>query len=436
VQVTGTGSCLNVRIQPGLSNPNGDVDPNTSVLNCLPDGFVARIGDDRWRQQVAQPVQADGHWWWYLFGQGWAAEDWLTFHRQGDIFYPKRPELAAEGLIAYLGADNNLYLMSADGTGHRLVQSRSSDFEHFGTIRWSPNGDLLSLTFTRYDPSGSTVSTRIVNTAGTLVAEYPGLAEAVWSPDGSRLSAIRVERPGEMGGYYGQAVVLQLATGTETPVAPGHFSMTAPAWSPDGATLAYACTSWSSQEAQPDGTISEIRHDCGGDGLKIVGADGSGAWVVLPFNNESQQFYSSPSWSPDGGTIGLSVRGRDESGCRGYAVLTIATGTVGPCLSLPPWGGYGGGCGGSPEMGATDWSPDSRLLAYHSMYGAGTNGVYLYDTVSGSTRLVPISGADSVSFSSDGAHLAFGGAGYVWAVDTDGSGLAILAEGSAPAWQP
>jgi hypothetical protein len=68
--------------------------------------------------------------------------------------------------------------------------------------------------------------------------------------------------------------------------------------------------------------------------------------------------------------------------------------------------------------------------------GAGSNGVYMHDTVTGASRVIPSNDASSVSFSGDGSHLAFGGAGFIWVVDTDGAVLGAVAEGSQPAWQP
>jgi len=436
VQVSGTGSCLNVRMQPSLAAPYPEGDPATAILNCLPDGFIAQLSFGGIGGGVAMPVSADGHWWWYLLGQGWAAEEWLTFHHEGGIPYPMRPELATAGLIAYIGSDQNVWVMNADGSGQRMIAARSSENEYLGPLQWSPPGNLLSFTVRGYEkPGGVAVSTRIIDTAGAVMADLPGLVEAVWSPDATRLSAIRYETDGGMGGYTGPLVVFDLRNGVETPVATSNYQLTAAAWSPDGRQLAYTCLSFVSQESQPDGTTKETRVECGGDGVRVVSADGSEGRVLLPYTADGPQYYSNPSWSPDGRTISLSTSPTGTT-CRGYALVDVASGGAGTCVALPPWGGAGGGCGGSSETGATDWSPDGRYLAYHSMYGAGTNGVYLYDMAAGTSRVIPNSNPSSMSFSADGAHLVFGGSRYVWVADADGSGLAVLVAGSGPAWQP
>jgi Tol biopolymer transport system component len=327
--------------------------------------------------------------------------------------------------------------MNADRSGQRLLAARRSDTEHFSKLIWSPNGDRLAFGASAWDQAGGySVSTRVVDPAGTLLAEYPGLAEAVWSPSGTHLSALRVSSSGEMGGYRGTPVVVDLATGSEWAVGPLNFYMNAPVWSPDGGRLAFVCQSGSIQEYLPDGTTKEIAVRCAGDGLIVIAGDGALVSVALPFTGISGGSFSNPSWSPDGQTISLSAYSSDGAGCRGYALVDVNAQTVSSCLPLPPPGGAGGRCGGDSEVGATDWSRDGRYLAYHTMFGAGQNGAFIVDVASGVTRLIPGNGVSHVSFSHDGGHIAFGNGGYLWVADTDGSGLAVLTQGAAPAWQP
>jgi Tol biopolymer transport system component len=435
VQITGTDSCLNVRMQPWLASAFPDADASAAILNCLPDGFIARLGYGELLSGQAMPVYADGHWWWYLLGQGWAAEDWLVFHHEGGFPYPVRSELAGAGLIAFIGADQNVWVMNADGSGQRIIAARANEQQSFSQLQWSPSGERLAFTVAEL---GQTTRhwTRIVDTSGAVVAEHDGVVEALWSPDGTRLSAIQYDADGGLGGYQGTPVVLDLATGVATALGTSNFHLNAPAWSPDGSQLAYTCVSSVSQEQQADGTVKQVvLADCGGDGVRLVTPDGVHSRVLVPFTYNSAEWYGNPSWSPDGQTIALSTNSSSESGCRGYRTLSVATGALGDCISLPPWGA-GVGCGGSAETGATDWSRDGRYLAYHSMFGAGSNGVYLRDLVTDTTTVIPSNQASSISFSSDGAHLVFGGGGYVWVADAAGSGLAVLGAGSGPAWQP
>src|SRR4029453_7613977 len=104
-------------------------------------------------------------------------------------------------------------------------------------------GDRLSYTLKLWDGTTSMITTRVIDLAGASLAEYPGLAEALWSPGGGRFSAIRVQRDGDMGGYYGTPVVLDIETSAELAVGPFMSGYTAAAWSPDGASLAFVCMS-------------------------------------------------------------------------------------------------------------------------------------------------------------------------------------------------
>ena len=93
-----------------------------------------------------------------------------------------------------------------------------------------------------------------------------------WSPDATRLVLTSIE---------GRLVVVDSATGARVDLGPGD----APAWSPDGMTIAYAGAS-----AGLDYTTRNIH---------LIRADGSGVRRRLTDAND-EQFFVSPSWSPDG----------------------------------------------------------------------------------------------------------------------------------------
>lgn len=62
VVVTGTGSCLNIRVQPRTDAP---------VLTCLKDGQEVTIAEG--------PRVTDGRRWWLLDGFGWAVDSYLRY---------------------------------------------------------------------------------------------------------------------------------------------------------------------------------------------------------------------------------------------------------------------------------------------------------------------------------------------------------------------
>lgn len=64
LKVTGTGECLNVRVQPGLQS---------DVVACIADGTEVEV--------LGGPREADGYRWWQLTtpqGDGWAVENYLA----------------------------------------------------------------------------------------------------------------------------------------------------------------------------------------------------------------------------------------------------------------------------------------------------------------------------------------------------------------------
>ena len=122
------------------------------------------------------------------------------------------------------------------------------------------------------------VQTVIVSGDGELQpvsAAGEGLWLPRWSPDASRLALTSIE---------GRLVVVDPSTGGRVDLGPGD----APSWSPDGTMIAFAGTS-----AGLDYTTRDIH---------IVRADGTGKRQRLTDANE-EQFFLSPSWSPDGRQI-------------------------------------------------------------------------------------------------------------------------------------
>jgi hypothetical protein len=440
VQITGTDSCLNARTQPGTSLPYPEADPNSLILNCLPDGFIGRLSNGGGYEPGTGPVNADGHWWWYMVGQGWVAEDWLAFHHEGSAFWPPRSDLSGAGLIAYIGNDNSIWLMNADGSDQHQIVARAGETESFSYLTWSPTGQHLSFSVaawgTKEAPAPYSVSTRVVDVSGAVVADLPSLTAAAWSPDGGRISAIRVDQPADMGGQHGTPLVRDMVSGAETAIGPAAWYGPAPIWSPDGLSLAFYCSSGISSTLQPDGTVLESRTDCGGsDGLRIVTTDGASLRVILTTGADQGVYYGASSWSPAGDVIAVASYPSAESGCRGYILVNVQTGAAGSCFPFPPAGGFGG-CGFNAETGASDWTPDARYLVHHGQFGGGNNGVWIVEVATGEKTLIPVVPVSSITIAPSGRQLAFAGAGNIWIADIDGANPAPIAEGASPAWQP
>jgi WD40 repeat protein len=426
VQITGTGSCLNLRWEPLIPTTQPDGTTYANVINCLPDGFIGRL-DASGGGRATIPVLESGRWWWHILGQGWAAEEWLTFHHQSGIPWPGRPDLANAGLIAYIGADNGLWVVNADGGNARPLLGWDPN-RWVQSVRWSPLGDHLAISIGRTD---GTQATLVVDVNGTVISEIAGLAEQNWSPSAGHLAGVK-QTPNGAGGFQATPIVLDLATGAESAIGPATYSYPAPVWSPDGSSLAFICTS--GYVTLPDGTVViEEGRDCHGDGLRVVSADGSNPRVLLPTGPQGDGGYLfGPAWSPSGTTIAItSMR---PGSCNGYALVDVASAAVTACVSPPGMESFvGGGCGG-PGMSAATWAADGRLV--FSAPAAGHSGLFVHDAGSGAQTFIPTMSTSQISVTSDGMNLTFGSGGFIWVAGLDGSNLTLLAEGHSPAWQP
>jgi WD40 repeat protein len=431
VQISRTGSCLNVRISPALVFHSPEGDQPVPTLNCLPDGFVGQLSFGPWPQKddapPPMPVQADGHWWWNLLGQGWVAEDWLVAAEAPE---GAQPALADAGLIAFMRADG-VWLMNADGSELRLLYATDTLVSTVASIDWSPDGSSLAISMNTWAEMTTRYLTVLVATDGTVIAEYPGLSDANWSPDGTRLAGLRYTLEGAAVGHS-TPVIVDLATGGDTAVGPTGWHSRGPEWSPDGSTVAYFCRYSLWEGLMPDGTVQRFEQNCEADGLRTVSVSDGTYRVIVPTDRDATTWYEGVSWSPNGASIATYSSG---GACRGYAVIDVASAAQTTCLPIPEETNFGG-CGIGIEFGASDWTPDGRTLAYHWQSGTGQNGVALVDVASGERRMIPTTGASSISFSADGLHLSYESAGYVWTAAADGTNVTRVTDGWLPMWQP
>jgi Tol biopolymer transport system component len=223
-----------------------------------------------------------------------------------------------------INQNDELYVMKADGTGRRDITNDSAN--DWGPD-WSPDGRTIVFNSTRH---GSTMSGYLVNPDGSnlrrirmdMWVEYPA-----WSPDGARIAF--------MGGPNGPSEydiwVMDVDGSNPVQLTDSLGPDGWPAWSPDGTRIAF----------------SSVRDDCGysdavncrttGDigphhDIWVVNADGTGLERITP---EFGQFVT---WSPDGKY--LLVSGYDLFVIRpdgtGRASLDIQGMTLGALF--PDWG--------------------------------------------------------------------------------------------------
>ena len=291
-----------------------------------------------------------------------------------------------------------LWVMNADGTHQRRVDSGSFFVHGWQQVSWSPDGTrLLTEEGSIYNPTTGAVSSLgvegvqdarwspvseevvfsktesseasyeedlyVINSDGSglrLLADTPGLdGPAAWSPDGTEVAFVSGEGEGEPG-----EVFVVNADGTGLRVLSSKTALyIAPEWAPDGTRLVFQTFSYQ---------------------LHVVGVDGSDERPVVPYGSRDG------TWCPDGTLYFVAELPTDPSGpviqsIRGAEIRTVTQGASPDCSStgklafshngdihlLQPGGS------GRPNLTSSDdredvtpsWSPDATQLAFTSTPG-------------------------------------------------------------------
>jgi len=227
-------------------------------------------------------------------------------------------------------------------------------------------------------------------------------AEPAWSPDGARLAFTRT-----------RAIHVARADGSEvrSVTNPGTGFDSNPAWSPDGTKIAFS--RWSTTTGQQR--------------IHVVDVDGSNVRQLSPTG-----YYSlNPAWSPDGTKLAFEVW--VEIG-DGYIHVMNADGS-GPITSLSP------GLGAEPA-----WSANGSQLAFSDFTYPGAEIVLMNADGSGRTVLTRgVGRALNPAWSRDGAQIVFASqelgfnsqlGSNLYIINRDGSGLRLLTSSTGYEWNP
>ncbi len=228
-------------------------------------------------------------------------------------------------------------------------------------------------------------------------------ASPAWSPDGARI-AFESTIDGKRGIWVMQADGQGLRRLTDGPGSDG-----SPAWSPDGARIAFMSDRDGNQE------------------LYVVGLDGQGLRRLT--DHPAADGY--PAWSPDGTRLAFVS---DRDGQFGIWAANATDGSA-PARLVP----------GPAAPGRPAWAPDGIRIAFASDRDGADLDIWIAP-VGGPppTRLVSSPGQDGEpAFSRDGTRLAFAsdrdGAPEVYVANRDGSNPVKLTSNPrsfAPAWAP
>jgi Tol biopolymer transport system component len=233
----------------------------------------------------------------------------------------------------------------------------------------------------------------------------PSAVAPAWSPDGRSLAFTR-----KTGGNP-TAIFVADADGSnvrEVIAGPAY----APAWSPDGKQLAYT----------------------DGSDLFVINLDGSGRRRLTDDGNLNDE----PAWSPDGKWIAfLSYPTRETID---GSLISVIRSDGSNRLSLLV---------GGDTYDRPDWSPDGTKIVYAANGRAGSNDIYVVSTQNGSKprRLTDTRAAEEdATWSPDGTQILYaiftknGSHSDFYVMNADGSGRRPLVRGNAlkavPDWQP
>jgi Tol biopolymer transport system component len=239
--------------------------------------------------------------------------------------------------------DTDLWLASWDGK-EQIRLTRSPADEHAG--RWSPDGRYLAFLSNRDDPR-EVDQLWIFDRAGgepeRLTSLPGGVSDLAWSPDGRRLALIvsdpdsNAKAPGDTSSRGAKPIVIDrfqfkqdevgwlteqhdhlylfdLPSRTATQLLAGEYDEAAPAWAPDGKSIAFVSRRRPEYDRTDNYDLYVVEARPGAEPRQLTtfaGPDQSPDWGTR-----------APAWSPDGKLIAYVQGGPLE--LLYYAVQSVA----------------------------------------------------------------------------------------------------------------
>jgi dipeptidyl aminopeptidase/acylaminoacyl peptidase len=239
--------------------------------------------------------------------------------------------------------DTDIWMVSWDGLEQIRLTSTADSSE--SSPRWSPDNKYLAFLTTRGDESQKKQGAQVwlLNRSGgegqQLTNIKGGVTDFAWSPDGKRLALVakdadpddepekkdgwkrktappividryhfKQDRDGYLRALHSHLWLFDLDTRTAEALTSGRFDEQAPAWSPDGRSIAFVSNRTSDPDRNNDSNIYVIEAKAGAQPRQLTTYTG----------NDGGQ----PSWSPDGKWIAY-LQG-DETKYSAYSMNTLA----------------------------------------------------------------------------------------------------------------
>jgi Tol biopolymer transport system component len=280
--------------------------------------------------------------------------------------------------------NSEIWSMAADGSGQTRLLTTHGDGIDYSLPVWSP--DSARMAFTTWTNKGGTRQNLKI---GDQTA-------AIWS-----MAADGSDRRLVIDGAPDQAWI--------------------PAWSPDGAWIAYTLSPTGAQPATAAAPQPNPGPGAGGGAVGPAGtSSGASIWIIHPDGSGKRQLSAKDTtailgaWSPDGTKLAFASGSGPASDIH-IATITdsgLANEVTIAADAANDWG--------------PSWSPDGTRIAFVSNR-SGNDDIWVASVAGGpTTQLTTASGGDWVPvFSPDGSRIAFvsdrSGNPEVWSMAADGS---------------